>query len=914
VFYYRDSEVLPFNHRIDLYEIDTTGELTELINLARAEPKLDFADFDGDGDLDFTISNGYVHMARNMWYESGVLNFTLARGYFKEINSKQTSKIWGQPELIDIDSDGDLDIIMSYANSMGATCWINEGTAEDPVWVEDKKIMSNPLPETNMKYQNFTDIRIVPKLGGYVSGYTLERWYEFWGWDMDFNWTLAGYREGNERFAWAAPEFDTTESYIVASYPRVAQLDFSLMSGGVVGLELYSNIGFHVHESWSNDADLEEWTICVASGDIDSDGNGELIVGDYDNNVYVFEHLTKNNYKRMFRSFDLNHSVVTDVSPYLYEDLEGISGDFNRRIWDHAKHLVADVDLDQDGLKEIIVAADLQIYVFEDTGLYGGDLLTYQYSIDLRDSVWADRDEFIDLVTEITAMAAGDDLDYNGELELAVAAGPYLLIYNIPVGEFDGFEDNEFFITAPALEGRYYLVGNPEFPEFRYYYINAMTLCDTDQDGYREVLIGGIKDTRLLRQDGFANLYECQGGTFYKVWEAPSEVTYWNPVSVLALDDQDMDGSQEIVIGHTNGFDLWEWIPGNDSQYQKVEYVTASPNYPVVPLRSTAFDSGDFPDAVTTERSIKDMAHGVYGAMENWTLMVYENGQEIWYKWYSKVIDDWTAGAKWMDLSGLAYTGNLSTIVSETRPSVLIPANGDIYASWEVWDSGGQHYIALCYGDVSAGLWYGPILWPDTYGIQPIGTTFYDRYYPSLFEYDSGNVGIVFMYDAWNAFFGNVYGRVGAAYIAKDLTGGWTNNHPTFNDMRYFQAHDVDVVELDDGDFAIAMSAVYTRSSKADNDVWVVVGNSDFNFTGANPHQATTSYDDEMFVSIDELKSDEHAIVVTYESIGVELEDRIGMVSSTTKGREWSLQETLTTMPRFILRTEMPGGYVYYYI
>jgi hypothetical protein len=914
VFYYRDSDTLPFNHRIDLYEIDTTGELTELINLAKVEPKLDFADFDGDGDLDFVVSNGYVHMARNMWYESGALNFTYVRGYFDEINAKETSKIWGQPELVDIDSDGDLDIILSYANKMGATCWINEGTAEDPIWVEDKKIMSNPLPETNMKYQNFTDVRIVPKLGGYVSGYTLERWYEFWGWDMDFNWTLAGYREWNQRIAWAAPEFDTTESYVVASYPRVAQLDFSLMSGGVIGWEIYSNIGFHVHESWSNDDDLKEWTLSIATGDIDGDGNGELIVGDYDNNVYVFEHLTKTNYKRMFRSFDLNHTVVTDISPYLYEELEGISGDFNRRIWDHAKHLVADVDLDQDGLKEIIVASDLQIYIFEDAGLYGGDLLTYQYSIDLRASEWADRFAFVNLVTEITAMAAGDDLDYNGELELAVAAGPYLFIYNIPVGEFDGFEDKEFFVTAPTLEGRYYLVGNPEFSEFRYYYINAITLCDTDQDGYKEVIIGGIKDTRLIRQDGFVNIYECQGGTFYKVWEAPSEVTYWNPISALALDDQDMDGSQEIVIGHTNGFDLWEWMPGTDSQYQKVEYVTASPNYPVVPLRSTAFDAGDLPNAVTTERSIKDMAHGVYGAQDGWILMVYENGQEIWWKWYDEINDQWTAGFKWMDLAGLAYSGNLSTIISETRPSVLITGIGDIYTSWEVWDSGGQHYIALSWGDVSAGVWHGPILWPDTYGIQPIGTTFYDRYYPSLFEYDSGNVGIVFMYDAWNAFSGSVYGRVGAAYIAKDLLGGWTNNHPDFNDKTYFQAHDVDVVELTDGDFAIAMSAVYTRSSKADNDVWVVVGNSDFNFTKANPHQATTSYDDEMFVSIDELKSDEHAIVVTYESIGVELEDRIGMVSSTTKGRTWSLQETLNTIPRYISRTEMPGGYVYYYI
>ncbi len=914
VFYYRPTEMATFSDRINLWEIDTTGELTEIINLAKVEPKLDFADFDGDGDLDFVVSNGYVHMARNMWYESGALNFTYVRGYFNEINSKETSKIWGQPELVDIDSDGDLDIIMSYANSMGATCWINEGTSEDPEWVEDKKIMSNPLPETNMKYQNFTDIRIVPKLGGYTSGYTLERWYEFWGWDMDFNWTLAGYREGNERLAWAAPEFDTTESYIVASYPRVAQLDFSLMSGGLVGLELYSNIGFHVHESWSNDEDLKDWTLSIATGDIDGDGIGELIVGDYDNNVYVFEHLTKNNYKRMFRSFDLNHSVVTDVSPYLYEDLEGISGDFNRRIWDHAKHLVADVDLDQDGLKEIIVAANLQIYIFEDAGLYGGDLLTYQYSIDLRDSPWSDRDEFIDIVTEITAMASGDDLDYNGELELAVAAGPYLFIYNIPVGDFEGFEHNEFFVTDPALEGRYYLVGNPEFYEFRYNYINAMTLCDTDQDGYKEVLIGGINDTRLIRQNGFVHLYECQGGTFYKVWEAPSEVTYWNPVSVLTLDDQDMDGSQEIVIGHTNGFDLWEWIPETDSEYQKVEYVTASPNYPVVPLRSVAYDISDLPDAILTERSIKDMADGKYGAQINWTLMVYENAKEIWYKWYSKVVDDWIPGNKLMNLVGLAYTTNLSNIVSETRPSVLIPSNGDIYISWEVWDEGGQHYIALCWGDMSTSTWYGPILWPDTYGIIPVGQTAYDRYYPSLFEYDSGNVGIVFMYDGMNLLFGNVYGRVGAAYIAKNLSGGWTNNHPDFNDKGSFKAHDVDVVKLDDGDFAIAMSAVYTRSAKADNDVWVVLGNNDFNFTGANPHQATTSYDDEMFVSIDELKSDEHAIVVTYESIGVELEDRIGMVSSTTRGRIWSAQETLNTIPRYISRTEMPGGYVYYNI
>jgi hypothetical protein len=581
-FYYRDYLSLPFVDFIDLWQLDTNGELSHLVNFAQATPKMDFFDVDEDDDMDFVVSNGHLYLARNSLVESGYAqtNFTLVRGYFDDINNLDSGKVWGQPEMFDLDSDGDLDLILSYGNKNGATCFINHGTTENPVWIEDKRVFSNPGLDSNMKYLNLTDIRIVPNTGGY--SYELQS--GLFGYPVEADYSMVSMNVKTNQMWWAEPRFDTSDTYIVATYPRVVALDFNLMKG-----TNYVNLGSHIHESWSNDGDLANWTLTIASGDIDGDGNGEIIVGDYDNNVYAFEHLGNNTYKRMFRSFDLNYSVNTDVSPYYYEELEGIEGNFIRKIWHHAEHLVTDCDLDQDGLKEIIVAAGLKVYIFEDKNLTGGDQLQFVYEFDLRQSD-LNASSAWDWVSGITAMGAGDDIDYDGQNELVVAAGPFLFVFNVPVGGFENTEDNDYFVTSYDLSGRYALLGNPVMEsDYKYAWINALALCDTDKDGYREIILGGVHDTRYMRDNGFVYIYECRGGTFYKVWEAPEEVTYWNPVSVLKLDDQDYDGYQEIIIGHTNGFDIWEWIPGTDSKYQKVEYVTASPNYPRVPLDSVMF-------------------------------------------------------------------------------------------------------------------------------------------------------------------------------------------------------------------------------------------------------------------------------------------------------------------------------------
>ncbi|MDF1537714.1 MAG: FG-GAP-like repeat-containing protein [Candidatus Thorarchaeota archaeon] len=895
IFYFRDSATDPWNAHKQLFQVDTDGQLTGLVNLATATPRTDFADYDGDGDVDFVVSNGRLYMAENVQEVTGMMNFTLKPGYFDTINEIESAKIWGQPDLQDLDGDGDLDLVLSYDNRNGATTFINEGTLDDPVWVENKKLMSNTGELTNLNLLNITNIRMIPHAGSYLGGSYLERYYEYYGLDT-FDFYMQGYNGEIDAIIMCAPEAGAADAYIVATYPTVSRLQINLMEGDI---RKFYNLGFHVMEDWNNEDDLDDWALSITSADTDSDGNNEIIIGDYDNNVYAFEHLVNNTYKRMFRSFDLNHSETTDTSPYAYEDLEGISGDFNRRIWDHAEHLLADVDLDNDGLKEIIVAANLQVYIFEEVGLFGGDAVHFVYTFDLRDTEFGDRPNFEDYADKIGAMAAGDDIDYDGRPELAVAAGPYLFIFNVNPDSFEEMENNDYFVTSPVMEGRYYLPGNGDNSIWKYHQINAMTMCDTDKDGYREIIIGGIQDVRLVRQNGFVYLYECVGGTFQQTWTAPTEVTTWNPISVLLLDDQDYDGETEIIIGHSQGFDMWEHIPGVDDGYQKVEYVTASPNYPIMPVKTT------FPGAETypiSGRSIKDIAFIDAGPLAGSAWMAYEAygvNPEIHIKGYVDDTDYWSAGANLG--SALVYNGNSSNIVEEYNPSIAAMTDGSFSIAWEAYDAGGIHYLAMTYFDSSSG-WQGIQLSPETTGLYWV-----DRFNPGVFEFNSTHVGMVYTYKANLAI-----SDIGCYIIKKDLTGGFSGKPMNFNNFNRMRTHDIDAVRLADDRIAVALSAKNIDTYKPDHDVWVAVSNENFNFTGVNPHQATTSYSEEMFVDIDYLRTGDQSLVVIYESLNEILEDKLKMVSSQNDGATWSIPEEVNPLPQTVTRTEQPGGIVTY--
>ncbi|MBD3159336.1 MAG: PQQ-binding-like beta-propeller repeat protein [Candidatus Lokiarchaeota archaeon] len=896
-FFYRSTQntSAPFSERVSISDVDTTGAITELLGVSQTTPKMHFVDVDGDEDKDMVFTNGRVYLARNLLQENGGytndLSLSIVHDYFKGINDVAPGKGWGQPHMFDLDDDGDLDIIMNYVDRAGATAFLNEGTEQNPHWVEDDNIFSNNRPQTSLRYNNFTDIRIVPT----GKGYTLDVYADVNNFDVDVDYTMVAYDLDNSYTLWAEPIFDAVDSYIAATYPRVVRTEMSLMYGG--GQD-FLNFGFRIRESWSTDDDLDEWTLTVDSGDLDDDDNGEIVIGDYDNNVYVFENLVNNTYKRMYQSFDLNHTVTTDESPYLYDELEGISGEFTRRIWDHAKHLLAGVDLDKDGLKEFIVSSGLQLYVFEDMNLTGGDQMEFVYSIDLRNSEFVGEPGW-NQVEEITAIAQGNDLDYDSRKELIVGAGPYLFVFNVPNNDFNGTEKNDYFVTQPSLDGRYYLLGNPYSDKYEYASIQTIAVGDTDNDAYREIILGGTNDTRYQRETGFAYIYESQGGTFHKVWEAPPEVVKWNPVSVIKIDDQDYDSYQEIIIGHTKGFDIWEWIPATDSKYQKTEYVTASPNYPIIPVNHTLRGTESFD---ITDRAHSSLTNG-RGSFSNYVMHVYTNEtipstetneiqeSKLYWKKYDKTTGEWSFG---QPLYANPY-GEKGELGHDDQPTVTTTDAGEIYAAWRVVDEFGDWYLYAAKFDIATETWQDPLRLTSGVGYEY-------RHYPEIFEFNSTHMGIAYVKRIiWGS---DVIPISSVLYFSKGMTAGVTGHEIYFKQVGDLWVHSISITRTDEGNFILAMAAENRGLNKLDYDIWTLELNGSMWAGNNSIHQATSSRNDELFPDIDQLESEDNSLVVIYESVTSPYERRIGMAASTDGGLSWGHQDNLNVIPKFVERIE----------
>ncbi|MHA1781748.1 MAG: hypothetical protein ACTSYL_12880 [Candidatus Thorarchaeota archaeon] len=888
-FYYRSDSSSPYTSYLKVEQIDYTGDIVAALSKAKAGPYMEFVDWDGDGDQDMILSTGFLYYCENLGIPSGAshIKFKLHPGYFADINTGEMSYFWGQPTAADFDNDGDLDLVLGYVGKPGFTYWENTGTMNAPTWVQNKRLFKNTDPEASFRYQEYYDIRVAP-MGHALPADTGEMYASILNWNafVDKDYTLLAYKPSTNQLFNFWPIYDQSEGYVVATYPEVKRYELMPRDG-----ETVHNFGFHVYETWSTTDDLNGWTLSVTSDDVDGDGKGELIVGDYDNNVYIFEHMVNNSYKRAFRSFDINYTEESTTSPYYWQELEGISGSFKRVIWNHVDHVLAGMDIDRDGRQELVAAAGMQLYVFESTGI--DDTYRLAYTIDFRSSQFNTTVGW-NYVDGITALASADDLDYNHMNELIVGLGPYLFVFNVP---YNGWDSTDEYFMGDALEGRHYLLGNGADNSYRHAKIQAIITGDTDEDGYRELIIGGELNVTQSRSDGFVKIYEWTGLLFEEVWNAPSELTYWNPVTDIAIDDQDFDSRQELIIGHSKGFDVWEWN-GTDSGYDKVEYVTSSPNYPYIGMKTVR--NNPEPNTLLTSRGQNDIAYifndydFIVGVYVNVTSNSYAR---IYWRVYYPSIGMWSNGDQLFPTTYAHFPSY--TVYNEMDPSLYYHSNGTLYITWRtrMWTgSGDQWDFWWSKYDRNTFSWIEP---------QHITDAQYRRQ-SKIYLLSDGTLGIAYLSSTLNRLFWGYY---------NPATSSWSVSHILYyKDYTSYYVTSFDMARMNDDGWAIAVSARNSSVSKTDLDIYVMTSNSSWNFADSHMYAATSSYLDEMYPDLGQLGNPENNLMVVYEVPNAELPDSVQMSYSLTGTYAmWRKGEPLASIPDFIVRLDNGDGTTSYY-
>jgi len=309
---------------------------------------------------------------------------------------------------------------------------------------------------------------------------------------------------------------------VVGTYPKVAFIHVNATT-----LEASS--------VWDTGNVLARWTMTVDLEDTDGDGAEEVVVGSFDNNIYVFDHVYRNTYRRAWRSPDLKH---------------------NQTYWDHVTDLIVG-DYDADGKLELIASTNNQTYpiihIFENTA-------KNQFA----------ASEIIEMPKNsgpITALDLGDDLDNDEAKEIVVATMKNVTIFEKKDGSIA--KSSSLEVVSAAWGG-----------------VLALVTGDTDSDGRGEIIVGGWIHTPPIGPPilyGFVSVYENTGtdNTYQLVWYPPSTHMYHDDsfeVLSLALDDQDNDTKTEIIVGHSLGVNVYE-NTGNNS-FEAIHFVTSSASYP----------------------------------------------------------------------------------------------------------------------------------------------------------------------------------------------------------------------------------------------------------------------------------------------------------------------------------------------
>ncbi|MHA1966206.1 MAG: lectin-like protein [Candidatus Hodarchaeales archaeon] len=523
---------------------DIDGYLYSYLSQSTTFPSATIEDVNNDSLNDIILSNGRLTILWNVGNATDP-SFKFDFDYFKGLNQAAPPNPIFSPNAWDYDQDGDYDLTYSYGYDSsgkvryGMDFFENQGSQTQPIWIRNAYVMKNPTTDGSLRFNNYTAGVVIPSSTGEQSADSL------WVWNGV-----------GEHLRNLIAETDQQNSYIIGTNPELMKLEVNLKQSPPDAV----NFGYSMVKSWSNLEELADWTLTLATSyGLDGDNNGEIVVSDYDNNVYVFEHLIENTYKRAYKTHDLNHTETTVDSPYAFQDLPGVPGTFQRTLFDHGNLLATGLDYNENGLEEFVIAASFQVYIYESTGfndefnlIFEGDYVNYILDPD---------------VNQFTTLAITSDFDGRGSmLAFGVSNQVFLIRWDPVLGWLESFQ------SINGGSGLYNIPGNPNYwPDLE---IRTMLFADLNQDKKTELWIGGCN--RTVTETGFLLALESDFGNIHKIYDFPQISTR---INALETSDSDFDGNLELIIAHYDGVDIWEAEKSDDFSFSRTEVISSDPNY-----------------------------------------------------------------------------------------------------------------------------------------------------------------------------------------------------------------------------------------------------------------------------------------------------------------------------------------------